>query len=153
MITNKIRSVRTLSICLLTGLLLVSCAELRLLTYPVDFTWIGKEHLKTVMHEMANSVSKINSTLDNGISSTVQQDNIVDELDNLESLASSLSGETEWSISDRSHAKTNHTLLTDNLDRFIELVSIARLQAQATPANYYGVGKITGGCLSCHNLK
>ncbi len=137
----------------MTSLLMVSCAEIRLLTYPADFTWIGQEHLKTAMHEMANSVSMINNTLAVDSDSEAQQEIILQELDAIENYATSLSGETEWTISDRSRMRSNHTLLTDNLERFIEIVSVAKIQAQATPANYYGVGKITGGCLACHNLK
>lgn len=153
MSTNKTGSRLALSLCLIAGLLVSACAELRILTYPVDFTWIGKEHLKTAMHGMANSVSNINSALTTDIEPDSQQDLILEELDNIDLYAQSLSGETEWSSSDRNRLKSNHPLLADNLDRFIEIVGKARLQAQSVPANYYGVGKITGGCSSCHRLR
>lgn len=133
--------------------LLSSCAEIRLLTYPADFTWIGKEHLKTTMHEMGNSVSNINDLLEQDTNTSFQQSLIVDELDLIESYAISLTGETQWSISDQDKPKTNHPQINDSLDEFIESIEKARWQAQATPPNYYGVGRITGGCSTCHRIR
>ena len=143
----------SLATCLLVIVMLYSCAEIRLLTYPADFTWIGKEHLKTTMHEMANSVSRINELLEQETSTPLQQSLIVDELKLIETYAISITGETQWSISDRDRPKSNHPQISDSLNQFIESVAIARWQAQATPPNYYGVGKITGGCSTCHRIR
>lgn len=125
--------------CAVVILLLSSCAELRLLTYRADFTWIGKEHLKTTMHELGNSVGRINELLEEDASNTLQQSLIVEELDLIESYAISLSGESDWTISDQRPPKTNHMQLSDNIQQFIGSVEKARWQAQATPPNYYGV--------------
>lgn len=138
---------------LVATVLLSSCANIRVLTYPPDFTWIGKEQLKTSMHEMGNSVSRINALLEQDKTNSSVQLQIVEELDNLEAQATSLSKQTGWSITDLDRPASNHPLLDENLDEFIRLVDKARLQAQATPPSFYSVGKITGGCSSCHRIR
>ena len=147
------RTIKVLYIGVMSALFLSSCAELRILTYPADFTWIGKESLKTSMHGMANSVSTINSLLKNDMESKQRQTLVVAELNLIEDYALYLSGETEWTISDRESPRSNHLLLSDNMDEFIEVVELARLQAQAEPPVYYGAGRITGGCSSCHRIR
>lgn len=102
---------------------------------------------------MANSVSELNALLESDLSAQIQQERIVQELDLIESYALSLSGESSWSITDSNELKSNHLLLSDNMEEFIGVVGKARLQAQAEPANYYGVGKITGSCSSCHRIR
>lgn len=133
--------------------LMSSCAEIRLLTYPSDFTWIGKEHLKTAMHEMANSVSTVNNLLTERDNTDNKQEEIVLALDRIESYAITLAGSSTWSMSDNDKLKSNHLLLSENMDSFIELVGIARVQAKFTPPNYYGAGKVIGGCSGCHKIR
>lgn len=105
------------------------------------------------MHGMANSVSDLNTLLENDDDTESKQKLVLQALDNIDKYAQTLQGETTWSIAKQRNQKSNHTLLNNNMDEFINMVGKARLQAQADPANYYGAGKITGGCSSCHRIR
>lgn len=135
-------------------LLLTSCMQVRLLTYPESFTWIGEEDVQSTMHSMAQSMKNLNTLVREEQSPSSHRDDILRELDNLEYVAASLSVSVPLSNSDRSQVPaTNHLLIDEHMDDFLEDILRARVQAEMEPANYFGVGKLTGSCTACHRLR
>lgn len=146
---SRLLIVTTLS-CL-SLLTLAGCVQIRQLTYPNTFTWIGEEDVKTTMQSMATGMGKLNRLV---VEETQLGSNLRDiliELDNIEFAAASLSIRTP--AGDPDLPATNHLLIDDHMDDFLESILRARLQAESTPPNYYGVGQLTGSCSGCHRLR
>ena len=80
---------------------------------------------------------------------------ILNELTMLEELAVSVSPQTNDDIlaDDQEISATNHLLLDENIDEFIGEVMKARMLAEDSPPNYFGVGKLIGNCNACHRQR
>lgn len=124
-------------------MLLAGCAkEWRQVGYPSSFHYVTKAELRTAMDRMAHSVTTLDRILRDSKTVTPEQHlEVVEALDNLRQNAFSLRGTDQ---------KTNHKILDDNLDGFIQNVDAARRGATADPPNYFLAGSITGACLACH---
>jgi len=146
---NKNRNLFIVAIA--ATLLLTGCVEIRQFTYPSSFTWIGKEEIETSMRSMANSMSEINRLVSEEKKHGNNRGDILIELDNIEYVAASLSIRTP--VGDSNLPATNHLLIDENMDTFLENVLRARMQAESNPANYYAVGQLTGSCAGCHRLR
>lgn len=150
-LTLKTRSLYLLaaSIVLLSG-----CMHVRLLTYPSSFTWIGEEDVKSSMQAMALSMKKIDIMSRTTPLSISNQQAILNELTELEFQAAALSIQTPKPFEGNSTIPaTNHLLIDEHMDEFLESVYRAKVQMQSNPANYYEVGKLAGSCLGCHRLR
>lgn len=130
------------------------CVKIRLLTYPSSFKWIAGAELDKNMQDMAYSLGKIDLMIEEEVSPGSNNSEILLELQKLESIATSLSpAGTGISQGTVVEPTSNHALLDTNIDRFIEQILRARLQAEKVPPDYYGIGQLTGGCISCHQLR
>lgn len=146
-----------IGIPLLATLLLAGCVKIRMLTYPSEFTYLDSGSVKGTMHEMALSLSRIDTlvqqTAGEADTSSYQAD-ILAELQTVEALATSLSSSTTGTSDDgRSRPVTNHLLIDEHIDDFIGQIMHARLLAEETPPNYYGAGQLTGSCSACHQSR
>lgn len=153
--------VSTLALYVLLGISVLSgCAEIRLLTYPSSFFWLDDEDVKSTMHEMYLSIYRLNSlledddTTESSSQKKVVQEEIVDELLQLESLATRISvNASDGTNSEEETSISNHFVIDENINDFVQQVFKARLRAEADPPNYYSVGKLAGQCNSCHRKR
>ena len=135
--------------------------QIRLLTYPSEFVWLDQEDVKGTMHVMANRMNNLHSMIENNSSYTDEDQrnsnhlDILNELTMLEELAVSVSPQTNDDIlaDDQEISATNHLLLDENIDEFIGEVMKARMLAEDSPPNYFGVGKLIGNCNACHRQR
>lgn len=150
--------VRAVKVTLLaTALLLSGCTQIRMLTYPPDFSYLDSASVKGTMHEMAISLQH----LDDLVVRTSREpddpgyrDSILAELQTLETLATSISTRSGNAMVDRERETlTNHLLIDEHIDEFIGQIMHARLLAEADPPNYYGVGQLSGNCNACHRQR
>ncbi len=134
--------------------LLSSCVQFRLLTYPSSFTWIGAEDVQNTMQAMANEMRKLDNLIADEQSPGSSQREVVEALSEIEYLAAALSVQTPGSDNDSEDLPaTNHLLIDEHMDDFLESIYRAKIQAEATPPSYFGVGKLTGGCSACHRYR
>ncbi len=130
--------------------------QIRLLTYPSEFIWLDEKDVKGTMHVMATRMNKLHSMVESSseyIDDEQRKSNhldILNELTLLEELAISVSPQTSgvFLADDQAISATNHLLLDENIDDFIGEVMKARLLAEDSPPNYYGVGQLVGNCIT-----
>ncbi len=136
------------------SLILVSCAQIRQLTYPSNFVYLDKSDVTTVMQSMAQGITRINRSIVAGTTTNDQVDAILHELDYLELQAESLIGKRRAADNTQLLSlSTNHLLIDEHLDEFLENIGRAKIQAQDEPPNLYAVGQLTGACNACHRLR
>jgi hypothetical protein len=139
---------------------LAGCAQIRRVTYPADFVWLDGRQVEGTMHSMANSMQRLQQLAEHDATevptggTTPRQAAVLDELSRLESLAISLSGSTaRQTPAGDPQPTTNHLLIDEHIDDFIEQILHARLLAESDPPNFYGIGQLTGNCNACHRLR
>jgi hypothetical protein len=143
----------TLAVIAATLLFSSACSELRKVTYPPDFVYLNKSDVQTVMSVMAAGIDEIAARIPDGAlppeagSST----EILNILYAMEYSLSELQSNRESSVTNP--LVTNHLLIDEHLKDFMLDIARAKFQLQATPANYYGVGQLTGGCAACHSQR
>lgn len=126
------------------------CAQIRLVTYPDSFTWLDGDDVRSSMHAMAASLGQMNRLVDSESVPGENREQILGELDALESAAQSLSA---GGSDNNTSTATNHLLIDEHMDDFMESVLLAQIQAQAEPPNYYRIGQLTGSCSACHRFR
>jgi len=137
-----------------TALLLSACVQLRLLTYPSNFTWIDKEDVQSNMHIMAYSLHNVDVLVSNEDVYGSNQAAIVEELSNIEYQAALLSARTPGFANDSEQLPaTNHLLIDEHMEEFLQRVYNAMVQAEANPPSYFGAGQLTGSCSACHRYR
>jgi hypothetical protein len=109
--------------------LLQSCVQMRQLTYPETFTWIGADNVSNSMRSMAMSVAILDNLILEETQPGANREAILRELENIEYTASELSIRTP--AKDNELAATNHLLMDDHIEDFLEDVLRARIQVQA----------------------
>jgi len=144
----------TFQLIICMALLLSGCMQIRLLTYPPSFTWIGEEDVQTTMHAMANNLRTLDTLVAEELNPGSNQESIVKVLSDIEYMMASLSVQTpNPDIHPEQLPATNHLLIDEHVDEFLESVYRAKIQAEGTPPNYFGVGKLTGSCSGCHRYR
>lgn len=136
-------------LCLIVTL--SGCVQIRQLTYPETFTWIGEEDISSSMQSMARSIARLDSLVLEEKQAGSNRELILGELENIEYTAAELSirtprDNTEFPV-------TNHLLIDEHMEDFLEDIVRAKIQLQASPSNYYSVGQLTGSCMGCHRLR
>lgn len=144
-------------VLVLITLLLGGCVKVRLLTYPSEFTWIDRDSVKGVMHSMAlrlDDVEQLVSDKKSGSDDPAIQTEVVNNLQAMEALAASLNaGSNNIAGDERSVPATNHLLIDEHINDFMNQIMRARLMAESEPPNYYGAGRLVGSCNACHQLR
>jgi len=123
---------------------ILSCSQIRQLTYPEDFTYLEKEQVKTLMKQMGDSVGRLGQLVANDAKSETKQQQVLTELSTIESITARLSG---------GHAQTNQIFIRDHIEQFISDVGTAKLYVKTTPPDYSKAKKITNSCQECHQLR
>jgi len=136
------------------AVLVSSCMQVRLLTYPSSFTWIETEDVQSTMHAMAKNMQMLDNLIADEQNAGSNQQAVVEVLSDIEYLAADLSVHTP--SPDNQSEKipaTNHLLIDEHMDEFLESIYRAKIQAEATPPSYFGAGKLTGSCSACHRYR
>jgi len=153
MIRKPIRRYTYISI-FIAAVLVSSCMQVRLLTYPTSFTWIGTEDVQNTMQAMANEMQTLDTLITEEQSPGSNQQAVVKVLTDIEYLAADLSVQTPGSENQSEEIPaTNHLLIDEHMDEFLESIYRAKIQAEATPPSYFGAGKLTGSCSACHRYR
>jgi len=149
-----------IAITLILGLLQTGCAKIRLITYPDNFVWVDQQVVRGTMQTMYQSMQRLDFLLENEIQSEdtafldQRQDEVVRELQTLEVLASNtVAGISSRTNVDSDKPVTNHLLIDEHMDDFINRISQARLRAEAEPPRYFKVGELVGECNACHRQR
>jgi len=124
---------------------ITACAQIRKLTYPEDFNYQDKAQVEKLMRSMGKSIERVNQLVsDVSRSSNNKQQQVVSELIELQSIASSLSG---------GHEQTNQLFISDHIEQFISDISTAMMFAKTNPPDYSKAGEITNSCQECHQSR
>lgn len=154
---NEKTQITTWVLLVACGLILSACVQVRLLTYPSGFSFLESNSVTSVMHEMAIELNQVSGLINDTSElqdNSVQQAAIVSKLENVERLATSLSTGTSVNVpGEVPRPTTNHLLIDEHLDEFIDQTMRARQMAEATPANYFAAGQLIGNCNACHRMR
>lgn len=136
---------------------LTGCVQIRLLTYPSDIVWLDTSDVESVMQQMAVSLGRLDTmitSLNETDSTSTHNENILSELAQLEKLANTLNMGTTINRDNESvEIASNHPLIDEHINQFINQVSRARLQLELDSQSYYAVGQLSGSCNACHRLR
>jgi len=134
-----------------TGLLLaiisggiISCAQIRQLTYPEEFTYLEKAQVKMLMQQMGQSVGRLGSLVANKAASETRQQQVLAELSELESITARLSG---------GYDQSNQMFIRDHIEQFITDVGTAKLFVKSDPPDYSKAEIISNSCQECHQWR
>lgn len=140
---------RMAAVLAVSTLYLSACAEIRTLTYPENFTWIGKSEVSSVMNRFSNSLFQID------IAATRKQpgdvDIVITELSKMIDEASSLMSARQ--ANGNNAIVTNHLLIDEHLDDFLNDLNRAKLLIEEDSSNLYVTGNLTGSCTACHQYQ
>ena len=87
---------------------------------------------------------KIVTLIDRDTISSEQQSRIVGILSKIDASADALGAGS---------VNTNHLVIDNHIDQFKSSVSLALRNAQASPPNYFELGKLAGSCVACHKYR
>ena len=107
-----------------------------------DFSYITDEQLESAMWQLAAGVTDIQAIL--GAESSVTRDQQIEVLAILDRMRAAVSE------LDPDAASPDHPQIAHNLDRFREMLAIARDSVAMEPPRYFLVGNLSGTCLACH---
>jgi len=148
------------SAVLVLGLLLSGCVKIRLLTYPDSFVWLDQREVQGAMHALYESIQRLDSVLDSGnrntdtIAQQRHQIDVIAELQRLETIAVSMvTGTSSETGNDIDAPTTNHLLIDEHMNDFVDQIAQARLRAEADPPRYSKAGQLVGECNACHRQR
>lgn len=137
-------------ILLLSSLILVAGCQngvlenVRKVTYPPDFNYISSEKLTNTMQSFAWYTTLLDNSLrDNQPVTEEQRLNAINILEKMENLSLELATES---------LKSNHAMVSHNIDQFRQNIVNARNAVEQDPPNYYLAGSVSSYCLNCHSL-
>jgi|GEM_PF-1674796 len=146
---------------LLPVLLLGACEQIRLLTYPADFVWLDERGVHDIMYRMADSMIRLDELIgQDGESAQLDADErerqrtaVDEELSALDEIATALAAGVSTEADGKSLPRTNHLLIDEHIDDFIDDVARARRFVAEQPPNYYAAGRLGGSCTGCHRWR
>lgn len=134
-------------------ILVIGCAEIRLLTYPSEFVYLDDEGVQDTMQQMSRSLRKLDqlvSETEGRLDASERRSAVSDELKRLETFATALGVGSALEVGEREPPRTNHLLIDEHIDVFLADVARARRFVTLEPPNYYHVGTLVGSCQGCH---
>lgn len=127
---------------LCAGVLLAGCAEVRKVTYPADFVYLGPKQVRGQMALMSLYMREIDEILaDNLVVNSEQQEQIIKLLNKIDASTDLLGAGS---------VTTSHLLIDEHIDEFKADVQLALRDASSDPPNYYALGRLAGSCTACH---
>lgn len=126
---------------LITVLVASGCAELRKMTYPADFKYLGRSEVKGTMAVFGHGIWEMDQILSDPDRALTERERIIEILDQLEEHAQSINP---------SGRPTNHTVIDSNIQQFIDAVRDARDDIEGSPPSFYAAGQLSGRCMACH---
>ena len=124
---------------------ITGCAEVRKLTYAENFTYVEDKEVKSLMRKMGKGVERLGQIVAKVTTTdTTQQQNIIKEISELESIAAKLSA---------GHTQTNQLFISDHIEQFITDIGTAKMFAKTNPPDYLKVEEIVNNCQKCHELR
>lgn len=138
-----------------TALTLAACVEIRGLTYPADFVYLDDETVRGTMHLLAASAGRIDALIAEGLAADdpARVAAIDAELARMQEAAGALGVGASLELEDGERPRTNHLLIDEHVDEFLDDVARARRFAAADPPNLYPAGEIVGSCNGCHRYR
>ncbi|MDB4575822.1 hypothetical protein N9112_02570 [bacterium] len=141
--SSLLKSIALLAIIVSSSI--YGCAVIRELTYPQGFTYIEDKEVERLMQKMSESIGKLDQLVaEASPSDTVNQEKIITELNNLETIATRLSG---------GHTQTNQFHISDRIGNFINNIGTAKTFAKLDPPRYDRIEYVTSDCSECHLRK
>jgi len=135
----------TVQVAILIVASIAGCAEVRKLTYSKDFTYVEDKEVKSLMRKMGKGVERLGQIVTKASTTdTAQQQQIISEISELESIAARLSA---------GHTQTNQLFISDHIEQFITDIGTAKMFARTNPPDYSKVGEIVNNCQECHTLR
>ena len=124
---------------------IVGCAQVRKLTYAENFIYVENKEVRSLMRKMSKGVGRLGQIVEKATTTdAAQQQKIISELSELESIATRLSV---------GHTQTNQLFISDHIEQFITDISTAKMFAKMNPPDYSDVGEIVNNCQKCHKLR
>lgn len=121
------------------------CADVRKLTYPKGFVYLDNAEIESRMRGMGESIERLEKLIVSSAGNAkTERDSVLGELKTLEAIARSMEAGDQG---------TNHPVIDDHINRFIDDIEQAKLFATESPPSYYYAGKLTGSCTSCHSFR
>ncbi|MGM0633871.1 MAG: hypothetical protein ACQETO_11960 [Pseudomonadota bacterium] len=115
-------------------------------TEPPPFEYAEGIEFRTEMHRLAFALQELDLELRmrETEDDPFTQEEVIRNLGEIERIASELR-EDEMS--------TSHTSLRGEMASFLDTVARARTAAERNPPEYYMAGRVTGGCITCHQVR
>ena len=130
--------------CITAGLIM-GCAAIRKVTYPDDFVYLEQKQVTGKMLLLSSYMRQIDEILlDDSTVSSAQQERIIQILSSIDKTVDSLGA---------GNIRTNHLLIDEHVDEFKTEVTVALRDARSDPPNYFGLGRLSGGCVACHKYR
>ena len=132
---------------LLASLIVVSCSSsdgsyTSQVGSPPPFDFADGEVLRSHMHQLANSMQRLDMSLmvleERG---QAAQLDVISELRDIERIAGVL---------EEGDLSTTHRFLRNDMQLFLVNVRRAIRDAERSPSNFNTAGRVSGGCVNCH---
>tara|TARA_B110000444_G_scaffold246018_1_gene267104 strand:- start:2787 stop:3239 length:453 start_codon:yes stop_codon:yes gene_type:complete len=135
------------AVCLITVFTLAGCstnsASFPGIANPPAFDYADGEQLRSSMHQLAFELQQLDmALLDAYVDRPSFQRQIVSSIQSIERIGSHVR-ETDLAI--------RHPFLRGDMDKFLSDMRRAKRDAERSVPRYYMAGRISGGCISCHN--
>ncbi len=139
------RGVKSVLVAVVLTAVVTGCALVRKATYPPDFVYLEKTQVVGAMAELNVDLWRIDDIIAG--SETIlpyKREEIIGILRHMETVANRLGAGPRT---------TNHLFIDDNIDAFKEQVLEALRFVEKEPPNYYFAGRLSGGCMACHQRR
>lgn len=117
------------------------CAEVRKVTYPADFKYIERSEVRSTMAQLGRRIWEMDEILADSQQALENRQRVVELLSEIQSFASTL---------DTRGRPTNHLLIDQHMQGFLESVELARFAVEMDPPSFYRAGQLSGNCMGCH---
>lgn len=103
----------------------------------------GASRQRSPMAELGYQLALLELELIEDEYNATEQQEVVSILEEMELIAGSFQAE---------QAGESHLFLQENMTAFIDRLTQARIAAAGSPPRYYPAGKVSGGCVNCHEV-